>query len=157
MKKLLYLLLALPIFALTSCSDDDKLPRVDMDVEVENATNIDGTLYVVQGDTLIIKGITVSSPDAPKGIALGGVTYILNYEPVYFNPQAPYSFEIDTNGWAVGTRLLQMQTNVYAVDYSPMYAWITFPLKVVASQEDIPGNSVPEGGTFHINPDVKAQ
>lgn len=156
MKKFISLLLAIPMLAFISCDDDDKLPKLDMDVQVENATNIDGTLYVIQGDTLIIKSISVSSPDATNGIALGGVTYILNYEPIFFSPEAPYSISIDTNGWAVGTRLLQIQTNVYAVDYSPMYAWMTFPLKIVASEEDIPSDT-PEGGTFRINPDVKAQ
>ncbi|WP_303744271.1 hypothetical protein, partial [uncultured Muribaculum sp.] len=73
MKKLFYLLFALPLL-LISCDDDNKLPDIQMNVEISGATKSDGVLYIVQGETLTIDKITVSSTSATKGIALGGAT-----------------------------------------------------------------------------------
>ncbi|WP_302986877.1 hypothetical protein [uncultured Muribaculum sp.] len=50
MKKLFYLLFALPLL-LISCDDDNKLPDIQMNVEISGATKSDGVLYIVQGET----------------------------------------------------------------------------------------------------------
>ena len=51
MKKLLYLLIALPLLAITACShDDDDYPDVKIGFSYTGGTEVDGTLYAVQGD-----------------------------------------------------------------------------------------------------------
>ena len=60
MKKLLFILMALPLLAATmvSCSDDDKdVPEVNIGITYSGATDVDGTLYTVQGDTISIDSV----------------------------------------------------------------------------------------------------
>ena len=57
MKKLLFLLLALPLLGLAvSCDDDDNLPKVDITFSYTNGTVVGSQVYVVKPDTLYIDG-----------------------------------------------------------------------------------------------------
>ena len=57
MKKILYaLLLALP-FALSSCSNDDELPEVNISVDYSGATEVDGVYYVIEGEELMARAL----------------------------------------------------------------------------------------------------
>lgn len=61
MKKLFYLMmLALPMI-FVACDDDDNLPRVDITVDFDNVANVDGVLYIVKGDSLIVNSINVTN------------------------------------------------------------------------------------------------
>ena len=63
MKKLVYLLLALPLMVIAAaCSDDDSnLPDVSIHVDYKNAKVVDRQVYVVKGDTLVVDSIYVKS------------------------------------------------------------------------------------------------
>ena len=66
MKKLFYLMmLALPMI-FVACDDDDNLPRVDITVDFDNVANVDGELYIVKGDSLIVNSINVTNLEAGK-------------------------------------------------------------------------------------------
>ena len=77
MKKFIYLLVMLvPALALVSCHDDDNdIPNVDFNLSFENAVEVDGSLYVVQGETMKITGIDVQNNEADKGALITAATY----------------------------------------------------------------------------------
>ena len=135
MKKLFYLLFALPLLLL-SCSDDNNLPEL----HVGRAVNSNA-----------------------KDIAFGAVTYQLDYGLNYTTVLAPYAMTFDTSNLPVGRHLLRIFFPVYAVDYSPAQALIDYTLVITEPVEN-PDEGGDEGGeteggetTFTVTPNIKAQ
>lgn len=138
MKKLFYLLLlALPVIGMTSCDDDDDLPNVSLTATIEGATRVDHTLYVVSGDVIDIKSINLID-NTKKGAVIGSASYFWDYYRLGGTIVAPYGMEIDTDGVQLGNHLLQINVSIYAVDYSPCIGYMEYPVKIVASESDIP-------------------
>ncbi|MDE7476302.1 MAG: hypothetical protein K2M71_11800, partial [Duncaniella sp.] len=76
MKRLIYLLLVLPLLGLVSSCDDDKdLPQVSLSIDYTGATEEDGTIYVVQGDTLNVTALRAVPAEGTKAATLGVVAY----------------------------------------------------------------------------------
>lgn len=138
MKKLLYLLIALPFALLgTSCSND--LPDVNVDMTFSNAAKDGSTIYAVQTDTipLTIDGFKVTSTDG-KAATIANITYGWDGLPA---PQLTFSnlpMEINLQNQKVGTHVLQMSATILEVDKSMAYSYMEIPVKVVASPEDLP-------------------
>ncbi len=145
MKKFIYLFLMLiPAFALVSCSDDDDLPNVDFNITFENAVEHDGALYVVQGETFEITGITVVNKEEGKGALITSASYYWNGYFQGTNPVSPFAFALDTaEGVPVGKHALDISCPLYAVDKSPAVAVVYFPVYVVASADEIPDEATP--------------
>lgn len=138
MKKLYYLLLlALPLISVTACDDDDDLPDVSLTATIDGATRVDRTLYVVSGDTLAIESINLID-NTKKGAVIGSASYFWDYYRLGSTIVAPYGMDIDTEGAATGNHLLQINVSIYAVDYSPCIGYMEYPVKIVASENDIP-------------------
>lgn len=139
------MILALPImaFALQSCDDDNDFPPVDITVNIEGATQVDNTLYVVQGEPFNISSITLTD-NTTKGAVIGSATYFWDYANIGGTIVKPYGISFDTSVMPLGEHLLQINISVYAVDYSPCMGLISNKVVVVASTDDIPssGNSV---------------
>lgn len=151
MKKLLYLLLALPMMGLiTSCDDNDDLPPVDITVDIDGATRVGNVLYVVQGDTINVESISMVDNTA-KGAVIGSAVYYWDYYRVGGTIEKPYGMSFSTNGVADGMHLLQMRISIYAVDYSPCIGYVSYNVAVVPSIDDIPTN-----GDIETNPTLKA-
>lgn len=149
MKKILFLVLVLPLL-IVSCNDDENdLPNIDFEVSITGGINIDGVLYVIKGDTLSIDSIDVISLDN-KGAAIGAVTYFWDYFPIATNPFVPYGLKIATDRMHIGNHLLQMECPVYVVDYPILTAYFTYPIKLVESVDSIP--NLP---SLPINPNYK--
>ncbi len=146
MKKLLLALLALPLMILASCSDDD-LPNVNFKVSYEGATNVDGTLYAVQGDTLAITGVTVTPVNSKHTAAIAGVSYFWDGIPAGSTIVEPFTAAFQTQYYSVGTHVIQIRANVLEVDCTPAVALITLPMQIVSSASDIPAGGTP-GGTI---------
>lgn len=148
MKKLFYsmLLAILPVmaFSLVSCSDDKDLPDVNIALDVENATMVNGTIYVVQGDTLNVTGIRVTNNDANKGAAVTNVKY---YIDGYFIGESVFSpfpaYNLTDADTPVGKYDLGVSCTVLAVDKSIASAALNYPFEVVASADDIPSDGTP--------------
>lgn len=138
MKKIFYFLMALPlIFGLNSCSDDDKLPDVDLDVTFSNCVIKDNVIYVVQGETLQIDAITpVNHTD--KKCVLGAANYFWDYELVGTNVVEPYSAQFPTQYVQVGPHRLSFTIGVYVVDYPVCFGAGEYAVQVVASADDLP-------------------
>lgn len=152
MKKLHLLLLpllALPLFlGLTSCNDDNDLPNVDISIAISGGKAVDGTIYVVQGDTLTIEGITVTNLDSKKGASITGATYFWDYYRLGTAVIPPYGFDIvTTDETALGKHLLEIESPVYATGKAPGVSIQVYDVMVVASADDIPAGTVSQSVT----------
>lgn len=135
MKKILLpLVIAMSFMAITACSDDNDLPKVNISFNVSNAEDIDGTLYIEKGDTLRVNSITVEDLNG-KGAIIGTVTYYWDYAPLSTVALPPFSIAIPTKNQPVGTHILQAEMSVLAVDKTPSKAWVERDVVIV-----IPGD-----------------
>ncbi len=143
--------IALPAIGLVSCSDNEKnLPDVDFNVEIENATKVDGAVYVVQDETLDITGITVTNREEGKEAAITQADYYWDGRYFATSVVPPYGIEIETTEETpLGNHILDIQAPVLAVGKELATAVISFKVVVVESQDE-----VPDGGatTFVATP-----
>ncbi len=145
MKKWYYLLILaiLPVMAVAfaSCNDDDDLPDVNISLTVDKGTVVDGVIYVAQGDTLQVASINVENNESGKGAGITNVNYYWDgyyYAPAVFSP---FSMTFPTSDQTpVGDHSIDITCTVLAVDKSIASAVLSYPVKVVASADEIPSN-----------------
>jgi len=156
MKKFMYLALAaLPVLAVTACSDDDDTPDVDISVNYENGVQVEDTVYAVMGDTLKITGIEVKAKRPGKKATGGIVTYNLNGVTYFVSAVAPYPCYIPTSDFVAGRYVLGMLMPIFEVDCTPATAYMEMPLKFVENADQIPSTSTPgTNGRVTLHPDV---
>jgi len=145
MKRLIHTLLLLPLLAagFTSCDDDNDLPDVDIYVNISGAKNIEGTIYVVQGDTLYIDSIDVVNREEGKAAMISSATYYWDYLNIGTAVLPPYSFAIATSAKTpIGRHLLQIESPVAAVDKELGIALLGYIVEVVSSADDIPDGNI---------------
>ena len=145
MKKYLILLsLIIPALAFVACSDDDDLPKVTINFDIEGAAKVDGVYYIVQGETMTIKSITVVNEESDKKAAITQADYYLDYHYVGTSIQPPYGFELETDeNTPLGKHLLEVEMPVIAEGKTPGVAMAGFRLMVVATQEEVPAPDEP--------------
>lgn len=144
MKRLFKFLAILPLlaFGFTSCNDDNDLPNVDITLNISGAESVDGTIYLVQGDTLYIDAIDVTNNEPGKAAFISSATYYWDYVNLGTAVVPPYSFAIATNeNTPVGRHLLQVEAPVAAVDKELGIAVLTYVVEVVESADDIPAGT----------------
>lgn len=138
MKKLLYLLLLLPLGFLSSCDDDDDFPAVDVTVNLDNAAMVNNQIYVVQSEGFKIEGITARSLTDQQA-ALANVVYgidgIFAGAPVL---EPPYNGDIQPNELSAGIHYLQFRFTILQVDKSLAYGYMRTTINVVEKVEDLP-------------------
>lgn len=140
MKKFLYLiLLALP-FAFSSCSDDDKnLPNVSITLEFDDAVNVDGTIYAVQGTPFEIAGVKVVNNEADKAAFITSAAYYWDGYYLGSSYVEPYGFKFELpENISLGKHTLVMECPVAAVDKTLATAVVGYDVMVVESFDDIP-------------------
>lgn len=142
MKKLLYLLCALPLLFIAACgSDNDKLPQFDVQVAFAPGVNVsDGVITVPQGQTFTIDSIKPINSTAKK-ITFGTVTYQIDFGMGYRNIVQPYTTTFETMNLPVGRHILRIYIGVYAVDYAPANAIVSYYLNVT---EPVSGGNTPD-------------
>lgn len=153
MKKLLYLLLLLPLGFLASCSDDDDLPSVKVDVTFDNVVDHDGHLYIVAGEPLTVSSITTEGLGG-KEAAISGVNYVLDHIGMGYTMTVPFGGTINAAYLPVGNHLFTLSFNVLQIDKSIAYAQLSNIVTVVASAEDLPDGATPGPVTlsYTLNP-----
>lgn len=142
MKKLLYLLLLLPLGFLASCDSDNDLPDVDITVTFDNVVEGEDAIYVVKGDTLKIQSVTCKGNDNKQAM-VNEVTYVLDGFPLGTSIIAPYGATIATDNFSAGKFLLGLRMNVLQVDKSLAFGVISFGFKVVDSADELPDGKEP--------------
>lgn len=143
MKKWYYLLILaiLPVMAtaFTSCHDDDDLPDVNISLTVDKGTVVDGVIYVAQGDTVQVASINVENNQGDKGAGITNVNYY--WDGYYYAPSvfSPFGMTFPTTDQTpVGDHSIDITCTVLAVDKSISTAVLSYPVKVVASVDEIP-------------------
>ncbi len=150
MKKLFYLLFALPLLSLVACHDDDDIPNVEIIATFEGGTQVGDVYYVVQGDELQVTGVNLVN-HGTKEAALGGVRYFWDYMPIGTTITAPYALNISTAEIPVGSHLLTAEMPIYAVGYSLCTGYMGKKIKIVAEAEDIPEVTTPDDSNTHAD------
>ncbi len=92
MKKLIYLLCALPLIFGTACSDDDKkVPDATITASFSGVYVVPGddVIYVIEGNPVVVESVKVESNDKEE-VAIGPVTYIWNGFDIGTTPVAPF-------------------------------------------------------------------
>lgn len=141
MRRFLFLFLALPIM-FASCDDDDSFPAIEMNLSMSGGKILDNIIYVVSGDTLTVDSVKISSRDG-KDVMIGGVTYFWDYAPLYTSNVNPFSATFPTENMPLGNHLFQLDCTMYAVDYAPIDAIVTYKVKIVMTPEEIPTEATP--------------
>lgn len=139
MKKLLYLLMFLPITLLASCSKDE-VPSADITMTLGNVALVDGKIYAVEGTPVTVESITVNSTNG-KATGLSTVEYSIDHRTVSVVPDSPFSYEVDPTWFPVGNHLFQSQFLVLQVDRSIFTAEVALVIHVVPTVDDIPGGA----------------
>ncbi len=141
MKKLLYLLLLLPLGFLASCSDDDNdFPSVEVTVNVANAVDKDGQLYIVAGQPLTVDSIGVNGLGG-KAAAISGVTYSLDHLYMGYTIVKPFGASINAAYLPAGQHLFSLSFDVLQVDKTIAYARLSTIVNVVASESELPAGT----------------
>ena len=152
MKRFIYLLLMLPLLGLVSaCHDDKDLPDVSLSLDYSGGTQQDGAIYVVQGDTLTINALRAIPAEGTKAATLTNVVYFWDGMPQTppIDPNQPIQF--NTAEMEVGNHTLGANATVLQVDKEIGFAVTQFPVVIVASDSDQPG----EGDSGTITPDTR--
>ncbi|MCM1152532.1 MAG: hypothetical protein NC328_02615 [Muribaculum sp.] len=137
-QKVLLMMMALTgLFALSACSDDNDLPDVNITVQMQEVSEYNGIIYVVQGKEFQVNSITVTSLNG-KNSALTTVEYYMDHYLTAVTNVSPYTCTFNTNSLPVGNHLLQMRSNVLQVDKSLATVWLNYYVTVVASEKDLP-------------------
>ena len=146
MKRLIYLLLVLPLLGLVSSCDDDKdLPQVSLSIDYTGATEEDGTIYVVQGDTLNVTALRAVPAEGTKAATLGVVAYFWDGIPQGRTAISPFAISINTADMELGQHYLGVNATVLQVDKEVGFAVTRFPIVIVANDSEQPGDG--NGGT----------
>ena len=156
MKRLIYLLFALPLF-FVSCSDDDDLPNFQVQIDMKGQTEITdkGVIVVPQGTPFTVESITIVNPSV-KDITLGGATYYWSYVFQGSTLVAPFGMVFNTENLPLGSHLLQIYMPVFAVDYSPAEAVASYTIKIVEPlEENEPTPDTPASQT--VTPQIGAK
>lgn len=157
MKKLFYLLFALP-FMMVACSDDDNdLPKVDISVDFENVAEVDGSFYVVKGEPIEISAINVTNREAGKKALATAAIYYLDGYRLGASVISPFAFEISTDNLSAGEYNLNIETEVFAVDKAPAFAVLGYKIVVVDSADDIPSDANGPSVVKIEHPSLKAK
>lgn len=142
MKKLLYLLLLLPLGFMASCSDDDDLPSVKVGVTFENVVDSNGHLYIVSGEPLTVSSIDVEGLGG-KEAAISGVNYILDHVGLGYTITVPFSGTVNAAYLPVGNHLFTLAFDVLQIDKSIAYAQLSNIVTVVESADQLPDGATP--------------
>lgn len=133
------LLVCLPVAALSSCSDDDDTPDVDLSIDVDGATIVDDVVYVVRGETMKVTSLNITNNEQGKTALITSATYFVDGFRLGSTIIPPYAFEITFDDEAaLGDHALEVECAVAAEGKALGIAVLYYPVKVVESASDIP-------------------
>ena len=143
MKKIFNLFLALPLLFAASCSDDNDIPQVSINLETSGYWKVDNDsrLYLVEGETLYVDGLYVKSLEGKEAL-ISQATYYLNGFG-YADPLlAPYKIKIPSEVLREGNNILMAAMTLAVVDYPVSVAEARWDIVLVSSEEELPQGAV---------------
>lgn len=155
MKKLLYLLLVIPFaMMVSSCSNDNDLPNVDITMSFDNAVVKDGSVYVVQDSVFSITGLTTKAVDSNQQSAIVNVRYFWNGYPAPGLTWSNFPMKInmaDMPQPESGNNILGLNATLLETDKSMSYCTLRIPIKAVEKVEDLPDGQQPGEATLSFS------
>ncbi|MDE6803891.1 MAG: hypothetical protein K2J29_04590 [Muribaculaceae bacterium] len=147
MKKLLYLLLLIPLGFLASCSSDDDYPSVDIEVTFSNASVYNNVVYVLDGTNLTIDNIGIKSLNG-SAATLANMTFFWDgaFQPGMTFGAYPLTLETATQ--PIGRHYLQFNCELLEVDKSILNGTFTYPVIIIEDEEDLPAGAPQEFETY---------
>ncbi|MDE5870523.1 MAG: hypothetical protein K2H22_01050 [Muribaculaceae bacterium] len=146
MKKLLYLLLVIPFaMMVSSCSNDNDLPNVDITMTFDNAAVKDGAVYVLQDSVFSITGITTKAVDSKQQSAIANIYYFWNGIPAPSLTWSGLPMEIDMAKMPQpedGENILGLRATLLETDKSMAYTALSVPIIAVENEEALPDGLV---------------
>ena len=144
-KKLKYLLFALPVLMFASCNDDGSdIPQVSVKTTIYDYYAVDSdpnTLYVTPDNKLTIGEIRIFSLDGEQA-GIGEVTYFLNGQPFYVTAMPPYGVALPSKYLAPGVNTLGIEMSIAVVGYEVTYGYLNYKVVYVEDVESLPGGAV---------------
>ncbi|MBD5330935.1 MAG: hypothetical protein HDS00_03420 [Bacteroides sp.] len=156
MRILAAIFLPLAMFLLPSCSDENDLPDVDIDVTYTGATTVDGTLYVDQTQPFAISSVVATAVREGHKAGVTNVAYGLDGWVLGVSSNPPFAIEFDTSTLQTGRHLLTLTMTIAEEGCELATAYYATTIQVVASPEEIPSTDDTQG-TFHAHPTIQAQ
>lgn len=153
MKKLLYLLLLVPLGMVTGCSKDDEVKPFDMTLTLSGVTQDNGNFYTVSGNDVTIESLEVKALDGTS-TSVANVVYFLDGMPLVGVPGDFFDGTFSTAGLPVGQHTLGVTGNLLQVGASIQNFAATYTLNIVQSEEDLPSGA-PAIGTYSQTFQVK--
>lgn len=154
MKKLLSLLMLLPVLGImASCSDDKDLPQVTISIDYTGAEpGTDGVIQVAQDADFVIKAVRAVPVEGTKQAEIPSCAYYVDGYPVSPANASPYNMPIPVSSLELGKHVLTISATVLQVDKEIGFALTEFPFEVV---EPTGADDPDEGGSGTITPDTK--
>ncbi|MCF0218847.1 MAG: hypothetical protein HUK14_03620 [Muribaculaceae bacterium] len=131
------LMLAVMPAILSSCSSKEDLPDVEVTVTIKDVVKKDNVLYVVQGEPLIVEGLTVK-PITGGAAALGPTAYYIDDFWIGTTDIIPFGAEIETANLNIGNHVLCIRPTVLQEGKTLAYGLIYYNMEIVKSKEDLP-------------------
>lgn len=147
MKKLFYLLLALPLALLASCSKEEVAP-FNMTLTMGNVTTSGTTFYAVQGEDVTIEGLEVQATGNSK-TDVANVMFYLDGMPLLGIPGAPFNGTFSTANIPAGQHTIGVSGTLLQVDHSLKTIAVNYPFTIVESQDDLPSGA-DDLGTYGV-------
>lgn len=142
MKKLVFLLLALPFWGmLASCDNDAELPNVNIDIVFENGIVSGSDVYVVKPNMLYVSGISVEAVNPNHNAMVAGlVTYRVDGIWPGFVASPYDKFSILTEDLSVGPHVLTAEMGIAEEECELARALVAVKFIVVEDESEIPGD-----------------
>ena len=134
------LMLAVMPAILSSCSDKNDLPDVEVTVNFKDAVKKDNVIYVVQGEPIVVESITIK-PISGGAAAIGPTAYYLDEFWIGTTDVIPFGAEIETANLELGNHVLCIRPTVLQEGKSLGYTLMYYNIKVVKSKEDLPAEA----------------
>lgn len=136
MKKLLYLLLLLPLGFLASCHDDDDNINVNLEVALDNVGVQDNIVYAVADSAIVVQGVTCQGIGSSAIVT--GATYYWDGITLFVPQIAPYGGELNPVLQTPGNHVLGVGTQIAQEGKALGFAAVNIRVKVVSEVDSLP-------------------
>ena len=148
MKKSIYLSFLLPLVLLASCSSDDDLADVNVNLTLDGVTVADNNFYTVEGNDVTVENLSVTSlTDKPATIV--NARYFLNGVPLVPSFSQYETIGFSTTGLKPGSYNFEIAATVLQVDKSITAIASSYTINVVENEENLP-EGAPEIGSYTL-------
>lgn len=144
MKKLLSLLLLLPLIFIASCGNhEEDFPQVNLILTIDNASvdNVTKEFYLLKGTHSEIESLKAHSLTGQAAACTSCIFKIDGHQITDTNTE-PFSSNIPTEKLSVGNHKLEAFTTILQVDKTIANGVISLNFKVVEKEEELPGGKL---------------